>query len=641
MIVQLQRGNAAIKTGMMVARAAISEGRVEEHGLRRKLTTILSADCAGYSRLMRSDEEGTYRTLHACRQLIDRFISEHEGRIFGSAGDSIVAEFPSPVEAVRAALDIQQAIAAFGHEVAEDHRMLFRIGINLGDVLIDGDDLLGDGVNIAARLQGLAEPGGICVSGSVYEQVRTKLALASDDLGNQTVKNIADPVHAFRVRPREAATAHSAVTGPVNRRSIALIPTGAVAVLGIVVLAAYLHWQSTPAPECSHASIAVLPLANLSGDASQEYFSDGTTEDITSALERFSDLTVIANVAVQQYKGRPVHAREINRDLKVCYVLTGSVRRSGDQVLVTAQLNDALSEQQLWSDEYSGVLKDLFEMRNQITLSVAGKLAIKMQDLETQRAVKKPTENLDAYDLVLRARAALDQPARAANIESRQLFQQAIDRDPALASAYAGVGWTRYRAATYGWTELRNEALKQAAAYAQKAVELDKESAEAHRLLALVFLADRQFQLAASEIDQAIALNPNDAESYSARGTFLLFTGDPGQSLGPFELAMRLNPNLGPNHYGDLGWAYYLVQRYEDAVTMFTKAEHMDSNDYSIHAGLAAAYAQVGRKDEAVRAAADVMRTWPFFGISQFVRDFQGTGYQAAISDGLRKAGLR
>ena len=299
---------------------------MEEHGPRRKLTTILCADCAGYSRMMRADEEGTYRILRDCRQLIARLIGEHEGRIFGSAGDSVVAEFPSPVEAVRAAAEIQQAIAELGAGVAEGHRMQFRIGINLGDVMIEGDDLIGDGVNVAARLQGLSEAGGICISGSVHEQVRNKLALAWDDLGNQTVKNIAEPVRAFRVQIGTRGTHQSQAARIGTPRRLRLAGAGIVAVVALGALVAYFGWRNLPAPECSRASIAVLPFANLSGDPTQEYFSDGTTEDITSALGRFSDLSVIAHVAVQRYKGKSLRPDEINRDLHVCYVLTGSVR---------------------------------------------------------------------------------------------------------------------------------------------------------------------------------------------------------------------------------------------------------------------------------------------------------------------------
>ncbi len=616
---------------------------MEEHGPRRKLTTILCADCAGYSRLMRADEEGTYRVLQSCRQLIARLIDEHEGRIFGSAGDSVVAEFPSPVEAVRCAADIQQAIEKLGAELPEDHRMHFRIGINLGDVMIEGDDLIGDGVNVAARLQGLSEPGGICISGSVHEQIKNKLALDCDDLGDQTVKNITDPVRVHRVRTGLQATRRLGMAGIGTHWRTRLAGVGLLALLSLAVVIVYLKYGGqSPAPQpCVHASIAVLPFANLSGDPSQDYFVDGTTEDIIAALGRFSDLSVIARVAVQQYKGKPLQPGELNRDLGVCYALEGSVRKNGDQVLVTAQLIDALSGLLLWSDSYDGELKDVFAVRNKITQSVAGKLAIKLNDIERQRAFKKPTDSLDAYDYVLRGRDYYARNTRAANTEAKKLFEQAVDLDPGYASAYAALGRARLIAAVSGWTEFRDEALKQAETLAQKAIDLDEGNADAHRLLAGVYFNRRQFDLAISEDNRAIALNPNDAESYAARGSILVYTGHPKEAIADFEIAKRLNPGMGSGRLEPVGWAYYLERRYEEAVTTLKTGLRTSPNDYFIHAGLAASYAQLGRRDEAAHAAEDLRRVWPFFETDTFVQQFQSEANRALIVDGLRKAGLK
>jgi len=621
-------------------RTGVPEGRVEEHGPRRKLTTILCADCAGYSRMMRADEEGTYRVLQSCRQLIARLIGEHEGRIFGSAGDSVVAEFPSPVEAVRAAMEIQQSIEALVTSLPEDHRMQFRIGINVGDVMIAGDDLIGDGVNVAARLQGLSEPGGICVSGSVHEQVRNKLALAWDDLGDQTVKNIAEPVRAFRVQIGTRGTHRSEAARIATPRRIRLAGAGIVAVVALGTLVAYFGWRNSPPPRCSQASIAVLPFANLSGDPTPEYFSDGTTEDIIAALGRFSDLAVTAHVAVQPYKGRAVRPEEVSRELGVCYILTGSTRKSGDQVLVTAELTDALNGQHLDSYSYDGDLKDLFDVRNQLTLSVVGKLAIKIEDLERQRALKKPTDNLDAYDLVLRGRDAYARNTRSANNDARKLFEQAIQLDPTYASAYAALGKTRDTAAFSGWTEFPDDAIQQAERLAQKSIELDKDNAEAHRLLGDVYSYRRQFDLAIGEFGRAIELNPSDAEGYLYRGGLLVALGRSGEAIADFEIAKSLNPGLGSLWFS-VGWAYYLQHRYQEATTTFEEGTHATPNDSFVHAGLAASYAQLGRKQEAARAAGDVLRTWPFFRVDQFITNFQAEADRASIAEGLRKAGLK
>jgi TolB-like protein/Flp pilus assembly protein TadD len=384
----------------------------------------------------------------------------------------------------------------------------------------------------------------------------------------------------------------------------------------------------------------VLPFANLSGDPTQEYFSEGTTEDIIAALGRFSDLSVTAYVATQQYKEKPVQPGELNRHFGVCYALEGSVRKSGDRVLVTAQLIDALSGRLLWSDSYNGELKDVFAVRNQITQSVVGKLAIKLQDIERQRAFKKPTDSLDAYDYVLRGRDYYAQNTRSANTEARKLFEQAIQLDPAYASAYAALAWTRLSAENSGWTEFREEALQQAESLAQKAIELDDGNAEAHRVLADVYHERAQFDLAIGEEDRAIALNPSDAAGYTMRGSTLAYTGHPKEAIVDFEIAMRLNPSMGSGRHEPVGWAYYLDHRYGDAVRVLEVGRRTSPDDYFIYAGLAASYAQLERKDEAARAAEDVKRVWPFFKVDAFIAQFQGEADRALIAEGLRRAGL-
>ena len=615
---------------------------MEEHGPKRKLTTILCADCAGFSRMMRADEEGTYRVLQDCRKLIDRLIGEHDGRIFGTAGDSVVAEFPSPVEAVRCATEIQQAIERLGAEFPEDHRMHFRIGINLGDVIIERDDLIGDGVNVAARLQGLSDPGGICISASVYEQIKNKLTLDCDDLGDQIVKNIADPVRVHRVRVGPQAVRQPGTNRIATPWRIRRAGAGLITFVLIATLIAYLNYtvQRPARPQCTHASIAVLPFDNLSGEPAQDYFSDGMTEDIIAALGRFSDLSVIAHVAVQPYKGKALQLGQLNRELGVCYALEGSVRRNGNQVLITAQLVDALSGRLLWSDSYAGELKDVFTLRNEITQSVAGKLAIKLIDIERRRAFKKPTENLDAYDYLLRGRERFARNTRSGNDEAKTLFERAINLDPTYASAYVALGLTRIKAVGYGWTEFPDEALKQAESLAQKAIELDDGNAEAHALLGRVYTIRGQFDVAISEEERAIALNPNDAGSYAARGAVLVYSGHPKEAIESFAIAMRLNPGMGSSRYEPLGWAYYLERRYEEAVTALKAGLRTSPSDYFNYAGLAASYAQLGRTDEAVHAAEEVRRVWPFFDIASFVAQFDEAN-RALIVEGLHKAGLK
>src|SRR5262245_24074225 len=363
--------------------------------------------------MMRSDEDGTYRALRSCRQAIEPLVADHQGRIFGTAGDSVVAEFSSPVEALRCAADIQQAVDSLCADLAEDRRMRFRIGINLGDVLVQGSDLIGDGVNVADRIQHVAQPGEICISAGVHELVKARPEFAFDDLGVVAVKNIADPIHVYRARPL-SANAGSPIAATQHRsHALRAAVVAAAAVIGIGALGiagyyAYFHFSRAPVATrtddtlLGQASIAVLPFDNLSGDAAQDYFADGITEDMTLALGRFSDLAVVAREAVQQYKGKALKPGELSADLGVRYVLEGSVRRDNDRVRVTAVLSDATTGVQRWSDRYDGEVKDVFAVQDDITQKVVGTLAIKISDIERQRSLAKPPGNLQAYDYLQR-----------------------------------------------------------------------------------------------------------------------------------------------------------------------------------------------------------------------------------------------
>jgi adenylate cyclase len=614
--------------------------------MERRLAAILAADVAGYSRLMDADEVDTFERLRAHRkELFEPEIEKHHGRIFKLMGDGMLAEFRSVVDAVECAVVLQAAMAQRNGQLANDRRIDVRIGINLGDVMIEGDDLIGDGVNVAARLQGLAQPGGIHISGNVYEQIRNKLPFVCEDLGVQSLKNIPAPVRVYRVQARAWPRAGSPPLARIATRLISRFSRArAFAVLSVVALfaaaiATYLLVQ--PPPQCTRAAIAVLPFANLSGDPTQSYFSDGTTEDITLALGRFSDLAVTANVAVQAYKGKTVRPSEISRDLGVCYILTGSTRKSGDQVLVTAELTDARNGQHLDSYSYDGELKDVFAVRDKIAQNVVGKLAIKLNDLEKQRAFKKPTGSLEAYDYLLRGREAYARDTRSTNMQARKMFEQAIQADPFSASAYAALGWTHLKAAVSGWTEFREEALQQAEDLARKAIEIDGDNADAHRLLGAVYFNRSQFDLAIVEYDRAIVLNPNDALSYVTRGSILTWTGHAREAIKSFEVAKQLNPGLGSGRLEPVGWAYYLDRRYKDAVTAFESGLRASPNDYFVHAGLAASYAQLDQLGDATRAAAATMHAFPFFEVNGFASQSQAAEDRALIMEGLHRAGLK
>ncbi|NJM92815.1 MAG: hypothetical protein HC861_09505 [Rhodospirillaceae bacterium] len=514
----------------------------------RKLTTILSADVAEFSRMMRADEDGTFRTLRLCRQQIEPLVGQHQGRIFGSAGDSVIAEFASPVEALRCAVDIQQAIDKISADLPAQFRMKFRIGINLGDVLVEGADLIGDGVNIADRVQHVAKPGEVCISASVHEVVKNQPGFFYEDLGDVAVKNIAEPVRVYRISP---------VTGvqPARRRTRAALRAGTWATLvvaaaaGALALLFYLDLVPFPAdrpggvaPSGTQVSIAVLPFDNLSGDVSQDYFAEGITEEMILALGRFSDLSVIARGAVQQYKGKALEPGDLGRDLGVRYALQGSVRRDGDRVRVTAMLSDARTGVQLWADRYDGEVKDVFAVQDDITQKVVGTLAIKLTDIERQRSLAKPPDNLQAYDYAQRGGDYLRRGTRADIREARKLFEQAIALDPKYAYPHVGLAASRVITVTSGWTEQTAEGLEEAERLARKALELDGNNAAAHAVLADVYLNRQQYKLARSENDQAIALNPNDAWSHAARGGVLVFIGEPEEAVKSFEIALRLIP---------------------------------------------------------------------------------------------------
>ena len=539
----------------MVAGRGTLEPPLTENEPTRKLTTILSADAAEFSRMMRADEEGTFRALRICRQAIDRLVSEHQGRIFGTAGDSVIAEFASPVEALRCAVEIQQTIEKIAGDLPEGSRMQFRIGVNLGDVMVEGADLIGDGVNVAARIQHLANPGDICISAGVYELVKNKLALAYDDLGELRVKNIAEPVRVHRVRSGSAAVQRRVAAVPRRRWARALL--GATLVGGTITAGLGLGWhlgyvpsppigllQETGGPQAAHASIVVLPFENLSGDASQDYFADGITEDMNLALGRFSDLSVIAREATQQYKGKPLEPGELARDLGVRYALQGSVRRNGDQIRVTAILTDALSGVQLWSDRYDGELKDVFAVQDDITQNVVGTLAIKLSDIERRRSLAKPPENLQAYDYLQRGYEHYFRNTRADTREARQIVRTSDRARSRLCLGLCGARLDPARGRRRGWTEQTVEALSQAESLARKTLALDPSNAEAHALLAEVYLSRGQFDLARAEDDQAIALNPNDALSHARAAGASVSSGDPEEAVKSFEVAMRLDPTM-------------------------------------------------------------------------------------------------
>ncbi len=451
---------------------------MSDKGLNRKLAAILSADAKGYSRLMGEDEDFTVSTLTAYRKIMTALIDQHRGRVVDSPGDNLLAEFASAVNAVRCAVEIQTEFEAKNAELPENRKMEFRIGINLGDVIEEGQRIYGDGVNIAARLESLAEAGGICISRTVFEHIENKLTLGYEYLGEQAVKNIQKPVRVYRILTESKAAGK--VIGEKRIRSKPLqwaaVATGVV-IVGFAAVAVWnFYFRFTPPrekvsaiskpviPLTDRASIAVLPFKNLSGDPEQEYFSDGITNDIITDLSKFREMLVIASNTVFTFKGKPVKVQRVSQELGVRYVLEGSVQRLSQKVRVNAQLIDATTGHHLWAERYDRDIKDLFTVQNEIVQTIVATLAIKVDVAERARAMRKDTDNLEAYDYALRGKEFILRGTRSTNIKAKEMFKKAIEQDSRYAAAYVGLGWAYYLEAMAGWTEFPLQAMEKAMA---------------------------------------------------------------------------------------------------------------------------------------------------------------------------------
>jgi adenylate cyclase len=621
-----------------------------EHAERR-LTAILAVDVAGYSRLTGMDEEGTHAQLTGhLRSLVDPKIAEHRGRVVKNTGDGLLAEFSSVVEAVRCAVDVQRGMVERNAEVPQGKRIEFRIGINVGDIIIDRGDIFGDGVNVAARLQGFAEPGGICVSARVQEDVQGKLDVAFEDAGDQHFKNIERPVRTFRVLLNGAS--QSALG---RKRGAALVLAGVLALLAVGGGATW-WWQAAghrqslqsalPStsqkiePTSARPVVAVLPFLTLSAEPSDDYFGDGLTEDIISALGRFSELTVLARNAVFPYKGKQLRSEELGRELGARYLVEGSVRRSPERLRVSVQLADASNGTLLWSAQYDEKPKDIFSIEDNITRQIAGALAVRLTTLEQARSAAKPPANLEAYDLVLRGRALVARHTRSANVEARSLFRRAIDIDPSYAPAYVGLGNAYYRSFVFGWTDQPVETLNRIQNLATTAIRLDASNTGAHALLGQVWLQFREYDQAIDQLRLALELNPSNADTYGWLGRALLFAGALDDAIKASETALRLDPNLDAPLVWDLGTAYFLAGRTADSMRLMAQITAREPNLVVAYATLAAAYAEAGKLEDAGRAAAAVRKLDPFFDAASFGSLFRNPEHQAKISSALHKAGL-
>jgi adenylate cyclase len=587
----------------------------------RRLAAILAADVAGYSRLMGVDEEGTHERLKAhFRQLIDRKIGEHRGHVVKNTGDGLLAEFASVVDAVRCAAEAQRGMIDREPELPDERRIRFRVGINLGDVIAEGGDIFGDGVNVAARLEALAEPGGICISGTVRDHIRDKLPYPFEDRGEQRVKNIARPVRVYALRPEAVAELSGAgmpIVAPRRRHSaVATIAaaTGAVLVIAVIAWWVWPATKSSPTPTPAVAasisqpltaprlSIVVLPFANLSNDPEQQYFADGITEDLTTDLSRIAGSFVISRNTAFTYRNKPVDTKQIGRELGVRYVLEGSVRRSGNKVRVNAQLIDAETDAHLWADQFDGDTGDLFALQNEITSRIAIALNLEL----TIREAARPTANPDALDYISRGRAANAKPSsRERYAKAIDLFERALALDPNSVQAQGALAGTLAARVLDNMTESAAADLARAEELAGQASATSPGSSLAHFAKGQVLRARRRFEEAIPEYETVIAINRNAVFAYFALGQCKLYTGSIEEAIPLVEQAIRLSPRdpqLGI-WYFQIGIAHLLQSRTNEAIIWLEKARSGVPAHPNVHARRASAYALKGETERAAALA--------------------------------------
>ena len=580
----------------------------------RRLVAVFAADVEGYSRLMGADEVGTLQGLTERRAILDRFIGDHGGRIANTAGDSVLAEFGSAVDAVQCAVDAQAALAEANSQLPPDKRISFRMGIHVGDVMVRGGDLFGDGVNIAARLQALAQPGGVCVSSTTYEQVRKVLPVAFTDMGLQQVKNIEDPIRAYAARGLAEAVRSAAVAEDSLR----------------------------PLPLPDKPSIAVLPFENMSGDPEQEYFADGMVEEIITALSRFRSLFVIARNSSFTFKGKAVDIKEVGRRLGVRYILEGSVRKASGKVRITGQLIDAVTGAHLWADRFERDLTDVFALQDEVTLAVVSAIQPKLLQTEIALAARRRPENLTAYDLYLRAMPHYYLTIREGNAEAIRLAHRALELDPRFGSVAALAGLCHMRNVLWGYAIDPQLDRKEAVRLLRLALSVDDGDPDTLATAALIsafMIGDSESEVEMA--DRAVALNPNSFEAWRCRGWVYKTAGLPEEAARSFERAIRMSPIDPRLHFTFVGMAqaFIEVRRFDEAIVAGKKAQRQNPLYPTAYRCLASAFAHLGRDAEAREAAARLLEVDPAFTISSWIAR-GGQSKAKLLIEGLRKAGL-
>ncbi len=582
---------------------------MSEKGFKRKLTAILSADVEGYSRLMGEDEEETVRTITAYREVLSTLIQQHNGNVLDSPGDNLLAEFASVVDAVQCAVVVQKEIKSRNEELPENRRMQFRIGINLGDIIQEENRIYGDGVNIAARLEGLAEPGGVCISGIVHNQVENKLRFEFEYMGEQSFKNISKPLHVYRVL----------ATSEVNSPDFNI------------------EYKLPDKP-----SIAVLPFVNMSGDPTQEYFSDGITEQIISGISKLPKLFVIARNSTFTYKGRMVKVQQVGQELGVRYILEGSVQRSAERLRITAQLIDAKTGHHLWADNFDRELIDIFDLQDEITMEIMSALRIKLTEGEQARHWKGVTKNPKALELLYQADEYILKSTQHDNAQSKEFLKEAISIDPHFAQAYAALAMSHLSDFINGWSKSPIESLSLSDQLVQKSLELNDKLDLPYMVLGFINLFKKQFKEAIESCEKAVSLNPNGADAHAFLGFVLICSDIIERGIVHLERAMLLNPIPPTIYWMFLGMAYRTAGQNEKAIKFLKKAIQKNPDHLTVNLSLTGAYSLAGLEEEARRAALNVLRIDPNFSLENFskVMPLKNKSKLHLSIEALRKAGL-
>ena len=624
--------------------------------MQRKLRAIFSADVKGYSKLMGEDDEHTINTITEYRRIITELIEAHHGRVVDAPGDNILAEFSGALNAVSSAIEIQKKLEAQNSRLPDHRRMDFRIGINLGDVVHREDRIYGDGVNVAARIESLADPGGICISRGVFDQVKKKVPQGFEYMGERAVKNIANPVRIYKVltKPEYAGKVigEKRFLGWMSRKlAISAILALAIVTGGLISYYIYLHQSGRiepavvekmahPLPELP--SIAVLPFDNMSGDPQQDYFSDGITEQIIASLSKVPYLFVIARNSTFTYKSKPVKVNQVAEELGVRYVLEGSVQRSNDHLRITVQLIDAIAGHHIWSETYDRQIKDIFALQDDIAMKIMAEMQVKISVADMGRLSLIKTTNIKAYEKLLKGWEHLFRRTEGDILQVRKLAQEAIELDPEYGDAYLMLGWTHLEDIFFYRTKSPEKSMEAAENFAQKAISLSADEAATHRLFASIFMLRKEYEKAIVESQESVDLAPNSAQANFIYGMVLRNAGRYDEAIPFLEKAIRLEPITPVNYLNNLAWAHASLAQYEKAIQLWNKAIEKNPDYLFAYQGLTVAHQLLGNRDRAKECAAEVIRIKPTMTIAKLQKGITAKNEtdRALFINAYREAGI-